>query len=291
MTADAKIGLLLGLMFIVIIAFLLTGLPDFLQKGSDGVIETAITPDNENTITVNQAVSSIVENLEPASLRRAQPPQTEQVVADFSRDEPVQTPIGTGVTELPDAQPELSEVIELPSQPRHSRIAGSSPVAYGSVSTSTSESKTHVVQSGENLAEIAMRYYGKENGNRRVTVQRLYEVNNDILESPDKIRQGDKLTIPPYGELMNPTRPSAQGLLNRFQDLFEPAGQTEMTTRAGTRPASGPKVYTVREGDRLWDIADELLGTGNRYMEIARLNKIKNPDFVPAGTRLKIPVR
>jgi hypothetical protein len=32
MTADAKVGLLLGLFFIVIIAFLVNGLPNFIQE-------------------------------------------------------------------------------------------------------------------------------------------------------------------------------------------------------------------------------------------------------------------
>ena len=42
MTADAKVGLLLGLFFIVIIAFLVNGLPNFIQKENTSPPNAAI---------------------------------------------------------------------------------------------------------------------------------------------------------------------------------------------------------------------------------------------------------
>jgi nucleoid-associated protein YgaU len=49
--------------------------------------------------------------------------------------------------------------------------------------------------------------------------------------------------------------------------------------------------YTVRKGDNLWSIAEQNLGDGNRYKEIAQLNKgrIRNANDVAVGTRLVIP--
>lgn len=49
-----------------------------------------------------------------------------------------------------------------------------------------------------------------------------------------------------------------------------------------------PKTHTVVEGDTLWHIAKRYLGDGNRYMEIAKLNNIKNPDSISNGQVLKI---
>ena len=49
MTADAKVGLLLGLVFIVIIAFLINGLPNLLKgDGTDDVIKSSVTKPNNN---------------------------------------------------------------------------------------------------------------------------------------------------------------------------------------------------------------------------------------------------
>jgi LysM repeat protein len=49
------------------------------------------------------------------------------------------------------------------------------------------------------------------------------------------------------------------------------------------------KTYTVMAGDSLWKIAEAKLGNGNRYMEIAKLNNIKNPSVIFPGTELQMP--
>lgn len=53
--------------------------------------------------------------------------------------------------------------------------------------------------------------------------------------------------------------------------------------------AEAAKTYTVVAGDSLWKIADAQLGNGNRYMEIAKLNNIKNPSVIFPGTELDMP--
>lgn len=49
--------------------------------------------------------------------------------------------------------------------------------------------------------------------------------------------------------------------------------------------------YIVKSGDNLWDIAQSKLRSGNRYMEIAKLNNINNPDKIQAGQNLILPDR
>jgi LysM repeat protein len=46
------------------------------------------------------------------------------------------------------------------------------------------------------LAEIAKKFYGSEEGNKKVNVKRIFEANKKLLESPDKIYPGQKLIIP-----------------------------------------------------------------------------------------------
>ncbi|MDR3068412.1 MAG: LysM peptidoglycan-binding domain-containing protein, partial [Cellulomonas sp.] len=50
-------------------------------------------------------------------------------------------------------------------------------------------------------------------------------------------------------------------------------------------------VYTVQDGDSLWLIAENLLGDGNRWPEIAALNPevAEHPDLIFPGTELVMP--
>lgn len=59
---------------------------------------------------------------------------------------------------------------------------------------------------------------------------------------------------------------------------------------AGGAPP-GAKTYTVKEGDSLWVVARSQLGDARRVNEIARLNGLKPPYKVKAGTKLKLPAR
>ncbi|WP_171115527.1 MULTISPECIES: LysM peptidoglycan-binding domain-containing protein [unclassified Streptomyces] len=47
--------------------------------------------------------------------------------------------------------------------------------------------------------------------------------------------------------------------------------------------------YTVRKGDTLWSIAASRLGDGDRWRDIASLNRLKNPDDLSVGQKLKLP--
>ncbi|ROT33813.1 LysM peptidoglycan-binding domain-containing protein [Micromonospora sp. HM5-17] len=48
-------------------------------------------------------------------------------------------------------------------------------------------------------------------------------------------------------------------------------------------------VYRVEKGDYLGHIADRYLGDFDRYPELARLNKIRNPDRIHPGQMLRLP--
>lgn len=54
----------------------------------------------------------------------------------------------------------------------------------------------------------------------------------------------------------------------------------------------GEKMYTIKSGDNLSDIAQEQLGDANRWKEIYELNKDvigDNPDLIHPGKKLKLP--
>lgn len=100
----------------------------------------------------------------------------------------------------------------------------------------------------------------------------------------DSIRSGSLL-----GELSG-------GLTKTIDDFRAPAlaspTKTEPVEQA-TRPLGeiAHKAYTVQEGDSLYKIAADVLGNGNRWTEIQRLNadKVGTSGIINPGMTLKLP--
>ncbi|MFR9777232.1 LysM peptidoglycan-binding domain-containing protein [Micromonospora sp. MS34] len=54
-------------------------------------------------------------------------------------------------------------------------------------------------------------------------------------------------------------------------------------------PASDPAVYRVAKGDYLGEVAERYLDDFDRYREVARLNRLADPDRIHPGQLLKLP--
>jgi nucleoid-associated protein YgaU len=165
--------------------------------------------------------------------------------------------------------------------------------------------KDYIVADGDTLGAIAKKFYGPEEGNRLVNIKRLFEANRDILESIDNINVGQKLTIPsldvsgPNVDESENSLPGAvfekvvaigrkTGIL-KAQDSSESGSTMKPPPRSNkTKPA---RKYIVQEGDTLSRIAAQQLGDSSRYLEIAKLNALKDPDTLEVGMQLKIPER
>jgi LysM repeat protein len=56
-------------------------------------------------------------------------------------------------------------------------------------------------------------------------------------------------------------------------------------------PSASGKTISVKPGDSLWRVAQENLGSGNRWPELAAANPwIANPNQIPAGVQLALPM-
>lgn len=57
-----------------------------------------------------------------------------------------------------------------------------------------------------------------------------------------------------------------------------------------TRPTTKetPKTHTVKSGETLWAIAKKYLGDGSKYTELAKINKISNPNVIKIGQVIKL---
>ncbi len=144
------------------------------------------------------------------------------------------------------------------------------------------DARRHVIAAGDTLYALCRRYYGDPSLHAA-----LAKYNRDIVPQSGILRTGITLLIPPADTLREPrNEPAARN-------------QAEPQRRAADRPAgASPRSiatveYTIRENDRLWDIAKAHLGKGGRYQEIIALNRdiIRNPDVLPIGRTIRIPAR
>lgn len=50
-----------------------------------------------------------------------------------------------------------------------------------------------------------------------------------------------------------------------------------------------PGSYTVQPGDNLWKIAEKFYGSGYNWVDIAKENKLRNPNMIVPGQQLNLP--
>jgi nucleoid-associated protein YgaU len=259
MAKDAKIGSLIGLILIFIVAFVING---FTRSGGvkDNSTPSAVAADNTtdndadrqdfiNWPTQGQRVNDLPTDDGGDTGSSVLLPATTPTVSEPARDEEIHTP-------EPDVQkPILSEVY-------------------------------YTVLEGDNLAEIAKKFYGPKEGNKRANILRIFLANQNVLNSPHELLIGQKLRIPPLK-----TKETGGG---RTKSVFT-SSMFETATSIGRKPLSEQQsqLYAVQEGDSLWSIADTLLGDGSRYKEISRLNAsiLRDEDQLTVGMRLRIPAQ
>jgi nucleoid-associated protein YgaU len=154
----------------------------------------------------------------------------------------------------------------------------------------------YVIQAGDNLAEIAKKFYGEMRGNKTINVKRIFEANRRLLKSPDDISVGQKLIIP----LLKDEAESvfAGGLFERIKSTLSGTHSSTTTpTKTPAKPRPKPpaarptKNYIVQAGDSVWRIADKQLGDKERFREIIKLNALEDEDYLTVGQRLLIPAQ
>jgi len=116
--------------------------------------------------------------------------------------------------------------------------------------------KTYTVKKGQSLWMIAEEVYGS--GYNWVDIAKENNIKN-----PNLIKEGQELKIP-----------AAQAKVAKTTD------EAKEKITGGT--------YTVVKGDNLWKIAVRAYGDGYKWVEIARENKLANPNLIHAGNVLRL---
>jgi len=289
MTSDAKIGLLLGLVFIFIIAFIINGLPNFRHSANNNELTTNMTRFEDSLPGIGTKERKAQESLSLMEPVERRPISSVQVSAD-SQDIRSVTPLpGSSLTA---EEPNQSTKIE-PSIARDlpSSVSAQETAAKGPQPAKQTWPKIYVVSEGDSLASIAKKLYGSEQGNKRINIDKIFEANRKQLSSPDEIYVGQKLIIPPPSDLARGESKTDSVFSDTLFEKVESIGRKYLSSDG--QKAMQDRWYVVREGDSLWKIAAEQLGNGNRYKEISKLNPdiLADEDNLVVGMRLRMPAR
>lgn len=152
----------------------------------------------------------------------------------------------------------------------------------------------HTVRAGDTLSAIVHTFYGTRSAK---VIDAVYNANRTRLTSPDRLRIGTVLTLPPIAGVGGPQsagRPSGGG------DLRGPAQAGPLRAGVAARDrsrgdaAAAPNAvrwYQVKKGDTYVAIARAALGDGRRWREIFDLNRDRfpDPDRIVEGVRIRLP--
>ncbi len=295
MTSDAKIGLLLGLVFIFVIAFIINGLPGFSQKDDSNKLTKNMVGLQSNQPGIGAKERRVQLNLAPAA---AAPAEGIVVTSDprFVMVIPQETPAAAG-SQSPEATASDFESVGSASSQLISKITSAAQMVSAQDQPAAAQDITrpalpryYVVENGDSLSTIAKKFYGDLQGNRLVNIKAIFEVNKNTLASPDALQVGQKLVIPPLAGSNNASSPSSVLSGPAFEKVDSIGKRHLAQTSPSTKQAG---IYVVQDGDSLWEIAAEKLGDGSRYKEIAKLNSdiLAGEDLLEVGLKLKLPAQ
>lgn len=138
-------------------------------------------------------------------------------------------------------------------------------------------SQKHKVEKGETLWSIAEKYY--KSGYNFVDIQQTNKIVN-----AGQLEVGQELTIPDV-EAKKTTVASLQGDYLEAQNAQGSPRQADSTQTPTTIQGD---TYTVVKGDNLWEISVRAYGDGYKWVEVARNNKLKNPDIIYVDQEIKL---
>ncbi len=314
MTSDAKIGLLLGLVFIFIIAFAINGLPRFRNTTNGSELTTNMVSSQNNTHPIGSmernapGVFNWTERPIEQTFEATEPPveQKEDVRFKMQLPDDISVAKETSIMEVAEqTEPTAAQEVKpaLPAQitreeEKIEKTVASEPEPTKPVDKQAEPAKSawpkfYVISEDDSLGlvSVAKKLYGPDQGNRKINIDRIFVANRKLLKSPDEIYVGQKLTIPPPVTSESETKEKDSSLAETILEKVKSIGIRHLSSKPDKEKQTVP--YIVRQDDNLWRIATEQLSNGSRYKEIRELNAgvLKDENDLTVGMLLRMPVR
>lgn len=311
MTRETKVGLLVGLAFIIVIGILLS---DYNRINPEPASLTAVSNDvNKGAATPHNGSAHDEAALPPAAPAApahpiptreelheqttkiaigpgaATPPlaahDSPAVVADNASaghadaspaapTEPAANPNGNGALQQT-ARAHGEEIVSAGAAP-----GGTPPANPNPPPPTVNGARQYVAVSGDTLSKLAGRFLG---GNTRANRSAIIALNPSLKQNPNNVIVGKTYMIPPRGTASGtaaaaPATPSA------------PVVDADRTP-APPSAAAAATFYTVKDNDSLWRIAEEELGDGTQWTKIrdANADVLKGGSSVRKNMKLRIP--
>jgi len=290
MTRETKIGLLVGLAFIIVIGILLS---DHFTTATQPH-QAALTTTIDDVLGSTRTLGPRRQNPAPLDPPNVEPRGPILVQPDPSLERREHVEVGAAnrgqrvidVTEQP-VFPAMPEIAQIPDargnfvRAEENILAHTEPVVIVpqtqtplQPATPKENNKTYTVEAGDSLGKIAGKAMG---ANTRANRDAILKANPKLAENPNKINIGDSLNIPVQ---------AAPAVVNKPEQKETVVKET--TTPA---PASNSVEYVVKEGDNLHKIAREQCGSINFVSQIQEMNKetLKGSDNLKINMKLKLP--
>ena len=321
MTRETKIGLLVGLAFIIVIGILLsdhmssTSEPQAAALGSAGgnVREGVTTPggagDGSPISAVGAAPADAPQSPVPTRADLARPVAPRPVPAarqhgpvalvpeadagpgggePFADSGGVEPPAIPGpVAARPDAPVRPGDPHELVRRHPDDFVAfGPGPVTPGRPGAAgPSAPRSYTAEAGDSVSRIAARMYGTNT-----------KANRDLLIRANPALQAEGNPVIVGKVYVVPNLPAAPAVASQGNaGNTPPAPAPRATARRDPAPVAGAGEvwYTVKGNDNLWKIAESQLGTGNAWTTIRDLNKdvLKGGETVHPNMRIRLPAK
>lgn len=303
MTRETRIGLLVGLGFIVMFGIVLSEI-------------TATTPQNGPTTALSQPVSVEPARAPVLAQIQARNDNAANLAATGNDPRAVDRPIPTLETAPAVIRAELARppiaaetgivtslvrpTVEEPAIPVVVRPADvEEPVAIAPTPVVPAPARrTYVIEAGDTLTRIARKVYGPEGARE---YKRIYEANRGVLPSESALTVGKELVIPDLPGRAAATPAAAVAAVPAVPTVVRPTasvrelGLEELRSTLGAEPVrtDRARTYVVQRGDNLAKIAKKVLRDDSRgaIQKLYSANKelLEHPDRLTVGTELKIP--
>lgn len=301
MTRETRIGLLVGLVFIVMFGLVLSGLTEKppLTASQNVAVDnknpypSQMLPEFDGTnppaavAPAPPAGASRTSDLPAPAPADSGPPPVVMVSIAPPPHDPVDPPVARmGMSVAPPSGPPLPELGPGQTDP----VAVADPPSV----TTSGGGIVYIVEDKDSFIKIARKYYGAD---REREYKKIMDANKDTVKDPGALRPGMKIIVPQLPgapaatPAVSPSTPPGRPVTPAIRVTLTGRADAALAGGATTAPAAPGRSYVVQRGDTVSRIARKFLKDDSKASidKILKANNIDAPEKLQAGAKLEIP--